>query len=63
MVEWEFNAGKFLKEAEKNIHKAIKDGGSVWLTTSDGQKVILDDKCKINYLKIYGCDSLIVKNL
>lgn len=61
MFEWEFNAGKFLKEAEKNIHKAIKDGCSVWITTSDGQQVILDDKCKINYLKIYGGDSLLVK--
>lgn len=53
MFKWEFNAEKLLKEAEKNIHEAIKDGCSVWITTSDGKQIVLDDKCKISFLKIY----------
>lgn len=51
-LEYEFNAKKFLAEAEEYIHKAVEDDNYVWIVTSDGRKIMLDEKCKIGFLKI-----------
>lgn len=51
-LEYEFNAGKYLAKAEDYIHKAVEDDNYVWIVTSDGKKIMLDEKCKIMSLKI-----------
>lgn len=53
LLAYEFDAQKYLKKAEKTIHKAIKDGARVWITTLDGKTVELDKTCEIIYIKIY----------
>lgn len=58
-MNWEFGANEMLYKAEKYIHEAIKDGNSVWIELSDGRKIVLDEKCKINFLKYYGCISIL----
>lgn len=52
-LKYEFNAGKYLHKAEKSIHEAVLDGNYVWILTSDGRTITLDEKCKIGYAKKY----------
>lgn len=49
----QFNTFKFLHKTEENIHKAIKDGNTVWIMLSNGEKITLDENCKIGFYKLY----------
>lgn len=52
MLEYEYDAHRYLNKAEEYIRKSIQDGNYVWITTSDDKKILLDENCKIGYLKM-----------